>query len=150
MSYYSECAWKSFLLFLLLLLIINNGNFLIFSILFLDLVSYKTLSYKKLSVIECTITWILNDGGGAQWILFLETTSIYLESKWRDHINTRWPFFRRFLRSLSWSVIVKWPDPPPKLKKKIVLKCILGNFQCFEPMSFITGNSVDLNLPPPS
>ena len=35
-------------------------------------------------------------GGGAQWILFLETNSIYIESKWRDHINNEFFNYNTF------------------------------------------------------
>ena len=47
----------------------------------------------------------------------------------------------RGVRSLWWSVMVKWPPIPPKIEKnKFVLKCILGHFQCFEPMFFLVEN----------
>ena len=48
----------------------------------------------------------------------------------------------RDIESLRWSVMVKWPRPPQKLKKnKFVLKCILGHFQCFEQILFLQGRS---------
>ena len=47
----------------------------------------------------------------------------------------------RDVRSLRWSVMVKWPPTPPKIEKnKFVLKCILGHFQYFEPMFFLVEN----------
>ena len=33
-------------------------------------------------------------------------------------------------------------------KEKFVLKCILGNFQCFEPMFFLVENWAIQTLPP--
>ena len=55
----------------------------------------------------------------------------------------------RDVRSLSWSVMMKWPPTPPpppqknkkSWKKKFVLKCILGHFQCFERFLFLQGRS---------
>ena len=41
-----------------------------------------------------------------------------------------------------------YPWPPKKLKKKFVLKCILGHVQCFETMFFLVENRPI--RPPPS
>ena len=47
----------------------------------------------------------------------------------------------RDVRSLRWSVMVRWPPIPPKIEKdKFVLKCILGHFQYSEPMFFLVEN----------
>ena len=55
----------------------------------------------------------------------------------------------REVRSLRWSVMVKWPPTPPKIEKnKFVLKCILGHFQYFEPMFFLVENWL-IRTPPP-
>ena len=53
----------------------------------------------------------------------------------------------RDVRSLRWSVMVKWPPTPPKIEEnKFVLKCILGHFQCFEPMFILVDNFVNIFL----
>ena len=43
----------------------------------------------------------------------------------------------------AWGGQLRWNDPPPpsKIEKnKFVLKCILGNFQYFQPMVFLVEN----------
>ena len=48
----------------------------------------------------------------------------------------RWPHKRRQkLDVVSYGEMT--PDPPKIEKNKFVLKCILGHFQCFEPMFFL-------------
>ena len=55
----------------------------------------------------------------------------------------------RDVRSLRWSVMVKWPPTPQKIEKnKFVLKCILGHFQWFEQYLFLVENR-PIRPPPP-